>query len=190
MKPPETISHYIESRYANANVTVFTGPSDASETEGYPITIYHGDGITRTDRPVPSRIHSTSQPSDIYGALFDDTREQSESFLSRYTSEVDTWLFAVLFQEGMGHGFDSTYARELVPDLRTYNGLASCLVEMGVSYMELHTNDPRRLAVLREAGIEVVRAPSYPDLHPEGEAHRQKRIQYLGHLPNEVGTLC
>ena len=130
-------------------------------------------GDLRGKPHVPVRVHSECLPSEVFGSLKCDCREQ----LERAQAEIAKRGFgAVLYlrQEGRGiglankvrayalqaQGADTVEANEqlhLPVDARTYDVAAAMLRQLGVASVELMTNNPKKVEALQALGIVIDR---------------------------------
>lgn len=121
-------------------------------------------------QPVNMRLHSSCMTSEVFGSLRCDCREQLNLALE-YISEY-TGLVVYLLQEGRGiglgdkvrayalqdYGYDTVEANEIIgfpTDLRNYGAAGDILRDLGVSRVNLLTNNPDKIAFLENAGIAV-----------------------------------
>lgn len=135
------------------------------------VAVIHGDvdGVAE----VPVRVHSECLTGDVLGSMRCDCGEQLHLALERI-ADADSGIVLYLRQEGRGigiankvrayalqdQGLDTVDANRHLgfdDDLRRYDLAASMLRALKVKSVELHTNNPRKVDGLREAGIEVVR---------------------------------
>lgn len=149
--------------------------------------------------PVLVRIHSQCLTGDVLHSLRCDCRAQLELALDQISSE-GRGLLIYEHKEGRGigllnklrayelqdGGLDTVEANERLgfgADLRDYQLPAAILQFFGVSQVRLLSNNPEKLAALREAGITVVeRAPIIaPPLTTTAEYLKTKR-EKMGHL--------
>jgi GTP cyclohydrolase II len=145
------------------------------------------------------RIHSQCLTGDVLHSLRCDCRAQLELALDQIAAE-GRGLLIYEHKEGRGigllnklrayelqdGGLDTVEANESLgfdADLRDYLLPAAILKYFGVSQVRLLSNNPEKLAALRNAGIAVVeRAPIIaPPLETTNEYLRTKRDK-LGHL--------
>ena len=124
-------------------------------------------------REVPVRVHSECLTGDVLGSNRCDCGEQLHLALHRF-AESERGVLLYLRQEGRGigiankvrayalqdEGFDTVDANRHLgfdDDLRRYDMAAAMLEALGLVSIELHTNNPKKVDGLREAGIDVVR---------------------------------
>lgn len=149
--------------------------------------------------PVLVRIHSQCLTGDVLHSLRCDCRAQLELALDQIAAE-GRGLLIYEHKEGRGIGLlnklrayelqdggqDTVEANESLgfgADLRDYRLPASIVKYFGIEKVRLLSNNPDKLAALRDAGIAVVeRAPIIaPPLATTTEYLRTKR-EKMGHL--------
>jgi GTP cyclohydrolase II len=121
---------------------------------------------------VPVRVHSECLTGDVLGSLRCDCGEQLEVAMQRI-AEAETGIVLYMRQEGRGigiankvrayalqdGGLDTVEANAHLgfdDDLRSYDLAAAMLRALEVRSIELHTNNPKKVAGLGEQGIEIV----------------------------------
>ncbi len=150
--------------------------------------------------PVLARIHSECMTGDVFGSLRCDCGEQLHEALRRIEA-AGSGVVLYLRQEGRGIGLGAkiqAYAlqeqgRDTVEanlelgfpaDARDYTVAAQVLRDLGIERIALMTNNPDKLQVLSELGIEVVdRVPL--EVEPTGPFSRrylETKRDKLGHL--------
>ena len=135
------------------------------------IALVHGE--VRGKAKVPCRVHSSCLSAHVLDSVECDCREQM-AISQRYIADTGYGLIILLDQDGKGNGHlalmlsarmaseksisqDEAY-RQLgfEPDARNYVEAVEVLTELGVSSIELLTNNPDKEQLLRKAGISVV----------------------------------
>src|SRR5437867_12841906 len=128
-------------------------------------------GDLRGQEGVPVRVHSECLTGEILGSLKCDCREQLEHALD-LIGRSERGALIYLRQEGRGIGlgnkirayalqargadtYESNRALGFVDDLRRYDIAAQMLKQLGVSSVDLITNNPLKLAGLAKEGIRV-----------------------------------
>jgi GTP cyclohydrolase II len=123
-------------------------------------------------RPVPVRIHSACLTGDLFGSLKCDCGGQLRGTVQAMSGQGGG-IVLYLDQEGRGNGiankirayglqeqgFDTYDADELLgfgPDQRRFDFGGEMLRQLGFTSVRLMTNNPHKIAALREAGLEVV----------------------------------
>lgn len=123
-------------------------------------------------RPVPVRLHSACLTGDLFGSLKCDCGDQLRDTVRRM-AEGEGGILLYLDQEGRGNGiankmrayklqadgFD-TYDADAVLgfglDQRRFDFAAEMLRQLGISVVEVITNNPVKIAALKAAGLDVV----------------------------------
>ena len=121
---------------------------------------------------VTVRLHSACLTGDLFGSLKCDCGDQLRH-TARYMAENGGGILLYLDQEGRGNGlsnkmrayrlqaqgFDTYDADEVLGfdhDQRNFEFAARMLQQLGVSRVQVMTNNPVKIAALEEAGLEVV----------------------------------
>ncbi len=156
-------------------------------------------GDVRTAASVPVRVHSECVTGDVLGSLRCDCGEQLQHALAELGGSPSG---AVLYlrQEGRGIGIANKVAAYALQDggldtveanlhlgfdddLRTYEIAGAMLRALGITKVELITNNPRKVEGLAAAGIEVVRrVPIVIPERPENAAYLRTKRGRSGHL--------
>jgi GTP cyclohydrolase II len=122
---------------------------------------------------VPVRVHSECLTGDVLGSNRCDCGEQLQEALQRF-AQGERGILLYLRQEGRGigiankvrayalqdQGLDTVDANRHLgfdDDLRRYDLAGAMISALGVGSIELHTNNPKKVDGLREAGVDVVR---------------------------------
>ena len=156
-------------------------------------------GEVRGAADCPVRVHSECHTGDILGSLRCDCREQLEESL-RFIGARDRGAVVYLRQEGRGigllnkirayqlqdQGLDTVAANEQLgfpADARDYRVAARVIELLGITSVRLLTNNPAKIAGLRQEGIVVSgRIPVVvPANRVNGRYLATKRTR-LGHL--------
>ncbi|GAB5415372.1 MAG: GTP cyclohydrolase II [Congregibacter sp.] len=148
------------------------------------------------------RIHSECLTGDALFSLRCDCGNQLQAALRAIAHEGRGALF-YLRQEGRGIGLlnkikayslqdagaDTVEANEQLgfgADMRDYSLLRPMLQHLGLSRVRLMTNNPRKMAALKELGVDVVeRLPLECDSNPHNEKYLKTKGSKLGHLFGE-----
>lgn len=148
---------------------------------------------------VLARVHSECFTGEVLHSLRCDCREQLDRALQRI-AEVGRGVVVYLRQEGRGIGLgnkvrayalqdqgidtvDANLALGFDADLRSYELAAEILRDLGVASVRLMTNNPAKLAGLREAGIDVAGHEAHwvePSEH--SAAYLQVKKARMGHI--------
>ncbi len=130
-------------------------------------------GDVASGEPVLVRVHSECLTSEVFGSLKCDCKEQLELAQAAVASR-GRGVIVYLRQEGRGiglankirayalqaQGADTVEANEqlhLPVDAREYDVAATILRELGVTQVDLLTNNPLKVDGLRDLGIDVAR---------------------------------
>lgn len=151
------------------------------------------------DMPVVNvRIHSECLTGDLFGSTRCDCGEQLATSL-RYIEEHGGVL-VYLRQEGRGiglvnkmkaynlqdQGMDTIVANHHLgfhADLRSYDAAIEILKNLGISRINLITNNPDKLDAFAESGITIEkRIPILIDPRPENRKYLDTKKNALGHL--------
>ena len=123
-------------------------------------------------QPVAVRLHSACLTGDLFGSLKCDCGDQLRD-TARFMAENGGGILLYLDQEGRGNGlsnkmrayklqaqgFDTYDADEVLGfdhDQRGFDFAARMLQQLGVSRVQVLTNNPIKIAALEQAGLEVV----------------------------------
>ena len=139
------------------------------------VAMVHGDV---SGAAVPTRVHSECLTSEVLGSQKCDCRAQLDRALDHIAAR-GRGVLVYLRQEGRGiglgnkirayalqaRGADTYEANRLLgfpDDLRRYDVAAEMLRQLGVTSVELITNNPLKIAELVEAGMPVRRRIALP----------------------------
>ncbi len=169
-------------------------PSDGAE-EHYAVEI----GQPARDKPVLARLHSACFTGDLLGSLKCDCGPQLRAALAKMGDE-GAGVLLYLNQEGRGiglankmrayslqdQGFDTVEANHRLgfeDDERDFRIGAEILARMGFSRVRLLTNNPAKVAMMREHGIDVVeRVPLKVGLNPLNAKYLDVKAKKSGHI--------
>lgn len=158
------------------------------------VAIVHGDPV----EGALVRVHSRCLYGEVLGSLDCDCGPQLDRALD-LIAEAGEGVVVYLDQEGRGAGleakasgyrlaedqqidtFSAYSAMGLEPDSRTYGAAASVLSALGLARVSLLTNNPRKVAALEAAGLQVSRVPLIVDAPPEAQDYLQAKRDH-GHL--------
>ncbi len=191
----------LPTRFGHFRAVAFTPDAEGKEH----IAIVRG--TVRGSRNVPVRVHSECLTGDVIGSLRCDCRDQLQHALE-HLGTLSEGVLLYLRQEGRGigltnkirayalqdDGHDTVEANHLLgfgDDERDYTTAADMLRGLGVRSIRLMTNNPRKVAGLRERGITVAgRIPIImePNRHNAGylRTKQQRSGHWLGMLSPSV----
>lgn len=167
------------------------------ETQKEHVALTMGD--LSGDEPVLVRIHSECLTGDALFSMRCDCGPQLEAALKKI-SEAGRGVLLYLRQEGRGiglvnkikayalqdQGLDTVEANEslgFAADARDFGLAGDTLRALKVSKIALMTNNPRKVAAIEAAGIDVVkRVPMKYGKNPHNEKYLSTKHGKLGHL--------
>jgi GTP cyclohydrolase II len=156
-------------------------------------------GDVTGDEPVLARIHSECLTGDALFSQRCDCGAQLETALRRIAA-AGRGALLYLRQEGRGIGLankirayrlqdegadtvDANAALGFGADLRDYRMVRPMLERLGIRSLMLMTNNPRKLAAMREAGVPVVeRRPLIVERTPANERYLATKAARLDHM--------
>jgi 3,4-dihydroxy 2-butanone 4-phosphate synthase/GTP cyclohydrolase II len=145
------------------------------------------------------RVHSQCLTGDVFGSMRCDCGEQLSTALERI-DEDGCGVFLYLRQEGRGIGLanklrayelqdlgldtvDANLKLGFKADLRDYGVAAQILRDLGFERVRLLTNNPKKIAALRDYGIDVVsREPLEIRPNASNARYLTTKRKRLGHL--------
>jgi GTP cyclohydrolase II len=154
-------------------------------------------GQPPTDAPVPVRLHSACLTGDLLGSLRCDCGPQLQRAVARLAETGGVLLY--LAQEGRGTGLANKLRAYRLQDAgldtlqadrhlgfredeRDFAAAAAMLRALGHTRIQLLTNNPQKIAALRQTGIEVVdRLPLHGGVNTHNERYIRTK-QQAGHL--------
>jgi GTP cyclohydrolase II len=169
-------------------------PEDGTE-EHYAIEIGQPD----RSAPVLARLHSACFTGDVLGSLKCDCGPQLRAALAQMGAE-GAGVLLYLNQEGRGiglankmrayslqdQGFDTVEANHRLgfeDDERDFRIGADILRRMGFSSVRLLTNNPRKLTMMQDCGLQVhERVPLQVGLTPQNRGYLATKAAKSGHL--------
>ena len=156
-------------------------------------------------KPVPVRIHSSCITGDLCGSLKCDCGDQLHKGLAALKSSGGG-VFLYLDQEGRGTGIgakmraygyqhlgldtiDADAELGFEDDHRRYEAAVVMLRMLGVESAILHTNNPTKIAALRDAGIKVdTHAPVLGEITIDNLNYLRTKALRAGHIL-DINTL-
>ena len=128
-------------------------------------------GDINNNSEVLTRVHSECLTGDALGSKRCDCGEQYDAAMKRILQDK---------------GYDTVEANEMLgfaADMRSYEVAAAILKDLGVSKVNLMTNNPRKIDGLEEYGIEIVnRVPIQMNHNEKNEFYLQTKKEKLGHM--------
>ena len=149
--------------------------------------------------PVMVRIHSECMTGDVFGSLRCDCGEQVQLALQKL-SEEGTGVLLYMRQEGRGiglhnkikayslqdNGLDTIEANKTLgfdADMRHYEAGAQILLDLGISKVQLLTNNPSKVVGLSGFGLEIQdRIPLEASVNDENRNYLITKKLRMGHL--------
>ncbi|MEP5937848.1 MAG: GTP cyclohydrolase II [Erythrobacter sp.] len=181
----------------DAQIVAFRSIDDTREHVALIIGEQNGDRIPLV------RLHSECLTGDILGSLKCDCGPQLDAAMAAMAQEADRGGWGVLLymrQEGRGiglinklrayrlqdQGFDTVEANErlgLPDEARDFPLAARMLHLLGVSAIRLMTNNPKKVAVLQDAGLTITeRVPHQLPDNPHNSHYLATKRDKSGHL--------
>jgi len=144
------------------------------------------------------RIHSACATGELFGSLKCDCGQQLEQAMTAMEREGQGVLI-YMNQEGRGiglanklraydlqsRGADTVDANRLLglpDDTRSYQSAVDELTRLGVHSVRLLTNNPLKLAAVREGGIPCHRVSHLVEVGPAASAYLETKQRRMGHL--------
>ncbi|MBD1378675.1 bifunctional 3,4-dihydroxy-2-butanone-4-phosphate synthase/GTP cyclohydrolase II [Metabacillus arenae] len=156
-------------------------------------------GEIKQDEATLVRVHSECLTGDVFGSKRCDCGPQLHAALSQI-EQAGNGVLLYMRQEGRGigllnkmkayklqeQGLDTVEANEelgFAPDLRDYGIGAQILRDLGISKMNLLTNNPRKIAGLEGYGLEIEkRVPLQMEAKKDNEMYLKTKMNKLGHM--------
>ncbi|MGH7680865.1 MAG: GTP cyclohydrolase II [Candidatus Eiseniibacteriota bacterium] len=184
---------HLPSRYGDFKILVYESQIDGH----HHVALVKGKP---SKEPAPlARVHSQCLTGDVFGSLRCDCGEQMAAALERIDGE-GSGVFLYMRQEGRGIGLanklrayelqdlgldtvDANLKLGFKPDLRDYGVAAQILSDIGFGRVRLLTNNPKKIAALKDYGIDVV-AREALEIRPNDMNRRylETKRARLGHL--------
>lgn len=180
----------VPTEYGSVHVVVYRDGEDEH------VALVMGD-VTGA-APVLARVHSECWTGEVLRSRKCDCLAQFDSAMQSIAKEGRGTL-VYLRQEGRGIGLgnkirayalqasgaDTVEANRLLgfgDDERTYDVAAAMLRDLGVTTVELMTNNPKKVTGLERAGIAVSKRRSLAvGMHEENEAYLAVKARKMGH---------
>lgn len=166
-------------------------------TERMPHIAFVAEGFDPT-QPVAVRIHSECMTGDVFGSRRCDCGEQLEASL--HIAAERKGVVVYLRQEGRGIGLINKLKAYKLQDMglntaeanthlgfdvdaRQYDAAICILQDLGITQVELITNNPLKVEALRRSPLEVMgRIPIIIPPQPESRQYLQTKQDLMGHL--------
>ena len=161
------------------------------------IALTHGN--IQNEQPTLVRVHSECVTGDIFSSIRCDCGSQLNYAMKKIV-EVGSGIIIYLKQEGRGiglkhkiqayklqdEGLDTVEANEKLgfpPDMRDYGTGAQILKDLGITKLNIMTNNPKKLVGLEGHGLEIAeRIKIKMPTAPENEKYLSTKAKKLGHL--------
>jgi GTP cyclohydrolase II len=178
---------------ANCRLAVFRDRRDG--TEHVAVLVGHVDPAAVVD----VRVHSACLTGDLFGSLRCDCGDQLRGAIRRFAA-LGAGVLLYVAQEGRGIGLanklrayrlqqdgldtiDANLHLGFAADERRYEVAARMLRELGVARIRLHTNNPRKVGALADAGIDVAGYRTLAGVvNPHNADYIRVRRERAGHL--------
>src|SRR5699024_6074368 len=165
-----------------------------------PIALVKGD--IETAEPVLLRVHSECLTGDVFGSNRCDCGDQLQTSLE-LIEQAGRGILLYMRQEGRGIGlinklkayalqevgYDTVEANHKLgfqADHRDYSVAAQMVKDLGVHHVQILTNNPHKVASLKQYGIHVSeRVPLQIPMKKENTAYLRTKTEKLGHLLSE-----
>jgi GTP cyclohydrolase II len=183
----------------NTSIILFRDEHSNSEH----VAVVIGNPASRS--AVPVRLHSACLTGDVLGSLRCDCGEQLHTAVLRI-AELGSGVLLYLDHEGRGIGLANKLRAYSIQDTgldtldadrhlgfsadeRTYDVAAAMLKDIGVTRVEVMTNNPQKIDALREHGIDVVgRLPLVASTNAHNENYLRAKRERAGHLAEDTGS--
>jgi len=183
----------LPTRFGNFHIIAFENNRDGKEH----VAITKGAVIGATD--VPVRLHSECLTGDALGSLRCDCRDQLEAAL-KTIGQMEMGMVLYLRQEGRGIGLtnkirayslqdegldtvEANHALGFRDDERDYAVAAQMLRALKIDSVQLMTNNPRKIAQLKQYGIQVSdRIPHVMQPNEHNRFYLETKAAKSGHM--------
>src|SRR5690625_288879 len=160
-------------------------------------------GDFEQDEEALIRLHSICHTGDIFGSKRCDCGFQLKESMKKIKEHGSGALFYLANHEGRGiglfskamayvlqeNGYDTVEANESLGfdnDLRNYDDAITVLKSLRTKPVTLITNNPEKLAALRDSGMHVAgRTPLWGDVSEYNEKYLETKIVKSGHMRAE-----
>lgn len=163
------------------------------------VVLAHGN--LQAEKPTLARIHSQCLTGDVFGSTKCDCGQQLQA-ATQLIAEAGCGAIVYQQQEGRGIGIinkirayalqdagaDTIEANEqlgLEIDLRRYEQCAEILLDLGLRRLRLMTNNPEKIRVVENSGLEIVERVSPPiKFYSALRGYLKTKREKMGHLIN------
>lgn len=196
----------IPTRFGDFNMVVFNYGEHDAATGLSPDHVALFKGQLRGKHHVLCRVHSECMTSEVFGSLKCDCKEQLEH-AQEEIARIGEGVIVYLRQEGRGIGLankirayelqsfghdtvDANRLLELPDDAREYDAAAAMLEHLGVSSIQLMTNNPDKVDELRRLGVRVdERRPSHIRPNAFSRPYLEAKRERMNHALPEYEAL-
>lgn len=187
-------SSKLPTAFGDFKISVFQDPKTGEEH------VALSKGLeTPPNGPVLVRIHSECLTGDAFASLKCDCGPQLQA-TQKMINEAGQGVILYLRQEGRGIGLtnkirayalqdqghdtvDANLMLDLPADARQYDMCPIMLDHLGIKQVQLITNNPIKIAALKEQGIDVVdRVPLTVGKNPLNEGYLKTKRERMSHL--------
>ncbi|MGX5175018.1 GTP cyclohydrolase II [Aliikangiella sp. IMCC44653] len=193
MPKTNIIQAKLPTKWGNFTIHVLEETADNKEHAAFSM------GDISTAEPILMRVHSECLTGDAFASLRCDCGPQLEAAMQKI-AEHGRGLIIYLRQEGRGIGLVNkikAYALQdqgqdtveanlnlgFKADQRTFEAAADILSALNINQVKLMTNNPRKVAALQAANINVIeRVPLKFGRNPHNEDYLSTKHGKLGHL--------
>ena len=184
----------LPTTFGEFKITVFQDPQSGEEH----VALSKGLDIPPTG-PVLVRIHSECLTGDAFASLKCDCGPQLQATL-KLINDVGQGVVLYLRQEGRGIGLtnkirayalqdqghdtvDANLMLNLPADARRYDMCTIMLDHLKINQVKLVTNNPSKIAALKDLGIDVIdRVPLTVGLNPFNAEYLKTKHERMAHM--------
>lgn len=189
------VSTILPTKYGIFNINGYVDGITGKEH----IAMYMGD--IANGKPVLCRIHSECLTGDALGSIKCDCGQQYDEAMRRI-GEKGRGVLIYMRQEGRGIGLinklksyelqrqgmdtvEANIALGFPDDMREYNRAAEILKDLGVSKIQLMTNNPDKINKLKALGTEITeRIPIIVNYSKDADIYMHTKQEKMGHILN------
>ena len=184
----------LPTAFSEFKITVFQDPQSGEEH----VALSKGLDIPPTG-PVLVRIHSECLTGDAFASLKCDCGPQLQATL-KLINDIGQGVVLYLRQEGRGIGLtnkirayalqdqghdtvDANLMLNLPADARRYDMCTIMLEHLKIKQVKLVTNNPSKIAALKDLGIDVIdRVPLTVGLNPFNAEYLKTKHERMAHM--------